>query len=66
MKEVGWGVDTIDSSERRGKGDTLAFTGGAGTILGARVVPGVVGTIEEVLDDLVGSSKVELINIIKL
>ena len=32
----------------------------------ARIVPGVVGTIEEVLNDLVGSGNVDLINIINL
>ena len=42
------------------------FASGAGAIKGAWVIPGVVGTVEKVLDDLVGGGNVELINIIKL
>ena len=42
------------------------FTSGAGAIKRAWVIPGVVRTVEEVLDDLVGGGNVELINVIKL
>ena len=66
VEEVGRGVDTIDSDERRGGRNAVTFAGGTGTIEGAGVVPGVVRTVEEVLDDLVGGGDVELINVIKL
>ena len=66
MEEVGRGVDAIDSDERRGRGNAVTFASRAGAIEGAWVIPGVVGTVEEVLNDLVGSSNIELINIIKL
>ena len=66
MKEIGQGVDTVNWDERRGGGNAVTFASGAGAIEGAGVVPGVVGTVEEVLDDLVGSSNVELINVVKL
>ena len=39
---------------------------GAGAIEGTWVIPGVVRTVEEVLDDLVGGGDVELISVIKL
>ena len=66
VEEVGRGVDTIDGDEGRGGGNAVTFTSGAGAIEGAGVVPGVVRTVKEVLDDLVGSGDVELINVIKL
>ena len=66
MEEVGRGVDTIDSNERRGGRNAVTFAGGAGAIEGAWVIPGVVRTVEEVLDNLVGSGDVELINVVKL
>ena len=66
MEEVGRGVDTIDSDERRGRGNAVTFVSGAGAIKRAGVVPGVVRTVEKVLDDLVGGGDVELINVIKL
>ena len=37
-----------------------------GAIKGAWVIPGVVGTVKEVLDDLVGGSNVELVNVVKV
>ena len=37
-----------------------------GVAIWAQIVPGVVGTIEEVLNDLVGGGNVDLINIINL
>ena len=66
MAEVGWGVNTVDSNERRGGGNAVTFASGAGAIEGARIVPGVVRTVEEVLDDLVGGSNVQLINVVNL
>ena len=65
MEEVGWGVDVIDN-KGRGGGNTVMFTSRVGAITGAGIVPGIVRTIKEVLDDLVGSSNIELINVIKL
>ena len=56
----------INSDERGGRGNAILFTSGAGAIERTGVVPGVVGTVEKVLDDLVGGSDVELINVIKL
>ena len=66
MEEVGQGVDAIDSDNGGDRGNAVMFASGAGAIKRAGVVPGVVGTIEEVLDNLIGSSDIELINIIKL
>ena len=66
MEEIGQGVNVIDSNDGGDGGNTVTFTSGAGAIEGTWVIPGVVGTVEKVLDDLVGSSDVELINIIKL
>ena len=66
MEEIGRGVDAIDSDERRGGGNAVTFTGGAGAIEGAGVVPGVMRTVEKVLDDLVGGGDVELVNVVKL
>ena len=42
------------------------FTSGAGAIKRAGVVPGVVRTVEKVLDDLVGGGDVKLVNVVKL
>ena len=66
MEEVGRGVDADDNDERRGRGNAVTFTGGAGAIKRAGVVPGIVRTVEEVLDDLVGGGNVELVNVVKL
>ena len=66
MEEVRRGVDAIDSDKGRGGGNALTFTSGAGTVKGGGVVPGVVGTVEEVLDDLVGGGDVELVSVVKL
>ena len=65
MEEIRWGVDTIDN-KGGSRGNTVLFASGAGAILGAGVIPGVVRTVEKVLDDLVGSGDVDLIDIIKL
>ena len=65
MEEVGWGVKAINN-ERRGRRDAIAFVSRTQAVTRAGVIPGVVGTIEEVLNDLVGSSDIELINVIKL
>ena len=66
MEEVGRGVDTIDRDEGRGGGNAITFASGAGAVKGAGVVPGVVRTVEKVLDDLVGGGDVELVNVVKL
>ena len=66
MEEIGRGVDAVDSDKRGGRGNAVTFTSGAGAIEGAGIVPGVVRTVEEVLDDLVGGGNVELISVIKL
>ena len=66
MEKVGRGVDTIDRDEGRGRGNAVTFASGAGAIEGAGVIPGVVRTVEEVLDYLVGGGDVELISVIKL
>ena len=65
VEEIGRGVDAIDSDERRGGGNTVLFPSGAGAIERAGVVPGVVRTVEKVLDDLVGGGDVELISVVK-
>ena len=66
MEEVGRGVDAINSNDGGDGGNAVTFTSGAGVIERAGVIPGVGRTIEKVLDDLVGGSDVELINVIKL
>ena len=66
MEEIGWGVDAIDSDEGRGGGNTVTFASGAGAIEGTGIVPGVVGTVEKVLDDLVGGGDVKLVDIVNL
>ena len=66
MKKVGRGVDAIDSDDGRGGGNAVTFTSRAGAIEGAGVVPGVVGTVEEVLYHLVGGSNVQLVDVVNL
>ena len=66
MEEIWWGVDTVDSDERRGGGNTVTFASGAGAIEGTGVVPGIVRTVEEVLYHLVGGGDVELVNVVNL
>ena len=66
MEEIGWGVDAIDSDDGGDRGNTVTFTSGAGAIEGTGVVPSVVRTVEEVLDNLVGGSDVQLIDIVNL
>ena len=56
----------INSDNGRDKGNAVAFTSGAGAIEGAGVVPGVVRTVKEVLDDLVGGGNVQLVNVVNL
>ena len=56
----------IDGDDGGYRGNAVMFASGAGAVKGAGVVPGVVRTVEEVLDDLVGGGDVELINIVKL
>ena len=56
----------INSNGRRGRGNAVTFAIRAGTIKGVGIVPGVVGTVEKVLDDLVGGGDIELIDVIKL
>ena len=66
VEEVGRGVDTVDSDERRSRGNAVSFASGAGAVKRAWVIPSVVRTVEEVLDDLVGGGDVELVNVVKL
>ena len=66
MEEIRWGVDAIDGDDGRDGGNAVTFSSGAGAIEGAGVIPGVVRTVEEVLDDLVGSGDVQLVNIVNL
>ena len=57
-KDKGQGGDR-DRQEWDGRGWAAAGRG-----VGGWVIPGVVGAVEEILDDLVGSGDVDLINII--
>ena len=66
VEKVGWGVDTINSDDGRDGGNTVLFASGAGAIERAGVIPGVVGTIEEVLYDLVGGGNVQLVDVVNL
>ena len=66
MKEVGGGVNAIDSDDGGDGGNTVMFVSGAGAVKRAGVIPGVVRTVEKVLDDLVGGGNIELIDVIKL
>jgi hypothetical protein len=61
MEEVGWGYDG-----GWGWGAVGIRTQGRAITTWAGIVPGVVGTIEVVLDDLVGSSNVDLIGVVNL
>ena len=56
----------IDSDNGRDGGNAVAFMSGAGAVKRAGVISGVVRTVKEVLDDLVGGGDVELISVIKL
>ena len=66
VEEVGRGVDAIGSDEGRDGGNAVTFLSGAGAIKGAGVIPGVVGTVEEVLYYLVGGGDVQLVYIVNL
>ena len=66
MEEVRGGVDAIDSDDGRDGGNAVTFTSGVGAAKGAWVIPSIVGTIEKVLDDLVGGGDVQLINVVNL
>ena len=66
MEEIGQGVDAIDGDNGGDGGNTVMFTSRAGAIEGTGVVPSVVKTVEEVLDDLVGGSDVQLIDVVNL
>ena len=66
MKEVGGGVDTIDSDDGRDRRNVVAFASGTGAIERTWVIPSVVGAIEEVLDDLVGVGNVQLVDVVNL
>ena len=56
----------VDSDDGRDGGNAVMFTSGAGAVKGARVIPGVVRTVEEVLYHLVGGSDVKLIDVVNL
>ena len=58
MEEVGQIVNAIDSDNRGDRRNAVTFASGAGAVKGARVVPGVMGTVEKVLNNLVGGSNV--------
>ena len=66
MEDVGRGVDAVDGDDGRDGGNAVSFLSGAGAIEGTGVVPGVVRTVEKVLDDLVGGGDVELVSVVKL
>ena len=66
MEEVGRGVDAIDSDDWRNGGNAVTFLGGARAIEGAWVIPSVVGTVEKVLDHLVGGGDVQLVDVVNL
>ena len=56
----------IDSDDGRDGWNAVTFATGAGAVEGAWVIPSVVGTVEKVLDNLVGSGDVQLINVVNL
>ena len=73
VEEVGRGDGRIRKDERRGSdgnrreqdGGSWAAAGmGVGRGVGGRVVPGVVGAIEEVLNDLLGGDDVDLVDVV--
>ena len=66
VKEVGGGVDAIDGDDGRDGGNAVTFTGRAGAIEGAGVIPGIARTVEEVLYYLVGSGDVQLVDVVNL
>ena len=66
MEEIGRSVNAIDSNDGRDRGNTVTFTSRAGAIEGAEVVSGVVRTVEKVLNDLVGGSDIQLVDVVNL
>ena len=56
----------IDSDDGGDGGNAVTFTSGAGAVERAWVVPSVVGTVEKVLDDLVGGGDVQLVDVVNL
>ena len=61
-KDEGWGGDR-NWREWDGRGRAAAGMG-VGRGVGGWVIPGVVGAVEEFLDDLVGGGDVDLINVV--
>ena len=66
MEEVRRGVDAIDGDDGRDGGNAVTFLSGARAIERAWVIPSVVGTVEKVLDHLVGGGDVKLVNVVNL
>ena len=69
VEEVGRGDGQVRKDEGRGSDRNRQEWDGrgwaaAGLSVEGRVVSGVVGTVEEILDDLVGSGDVDLINVV--
>ena len=80
LGELGKNIDEVGRSDRRvrkdegrggdgnrrewDRGSRAAVEMGVGRGVGGWVVPGIVGAIEEFLDDLVGGGDVDLINIV--
>jgi hypothetical protein len=59
-------VGQVDSNRGQGLGTVGVEVGGKMITSWAEVVPGVVGTIEVVLDDLVGGGDIDLISVVDL
>ena len=69
VEEVGRGDGWIGKDERRGGDRNWREQDGggraaAGRGVGGRVIPGVVGAIEELLNNLVGGGDIDLIDIV--
>ena len=73
VEEVRWGDRRVRKDKGRGgdrnwrewdgRGQAVAGMG-VGRGVGGRVIPGVVGTIEELLNNLVGGGDVDLIDVV--
>ena len=73
VEEVGWGNRRIGKDKRLGgdrnwrerDGGSRAAAGmGVGRGVGGRVVPGVVGAMEEILNNLLGGDDVNLVDVV--
>ena len=69
VEEVGWGDGWVGKDEGRGGDGNWRERDGGGRAaarrgVGGWVIPGVVGTVEEILNDLLGGDDVDLVDVV--